>query len=72
MATIRCRWTQTDQETALAEGWAIFNSVEIQKDDDSPRFRTDGAAIAFAFRQALSGSTLHARAIILHFSMLTW
>lgn len=60
-------WTDADERAANREGWLISNSsegwMEVQKVDDCPLFATDAEAIAFVYRRAVEGSSLHARAL---------
>lgn len=48
---------------AEREGWAIFNGVMIQRDDETELFPSDGAAMAHVLRMAWNGSALHQEAL---------
>ena len=49
----------------FAEGWALFNDGDIQKDDEAGIFLTDADAIDHIKRLADAGSAPHKRALII-------
>lgn len=51
---------------AEAEGWAIFDLREIQKDDEAGVFIDDEEAVSFVRGLAANGSELHKTALALH------
>lgn len=61
-------WTADDSRIADAQGWNLFNfdeagRGEIQRDDETAHFETDGEAIAFVSRQARKGNAVAVRAL---------
>lgn len=59
-------WTMRENNRALREGWAIFESNEglrLERDDEDPKFGGDGAAWRHVRKHARKGSTLHRRAL---------
>lgn len=64
-------WSNRDHARAQAEGWDIFYVYgdelrEIEADNDSPRFKSDEAAMEHVYKRALAGSRLHIRALVIH------
>lgn len=59
-------WTPAHQALAEAEGWAIFNGDEIQRDDEIDAFESDEAAETHVRTLAGLGSRLHQLAISIH------
>lgn len=56
-------WMTDDNAAALAEGWAIFNGNEIQRDDEVGTFDTDADALNHVKARAAEGSALHRKAL---------
>lgn len=50
---------------AIREGWGLFNGNEIQRDDESAKFRSDAEALAYVKRRAAKGSAYHRSALAL-------
>jgi hypothetical protein len=48
---------------ASHEGWGLFNGNQIQRDDESGRFRSDAAARAYVAKRARMGSAYHKDAL---------
>ena len=67
-------WTSADRETALAEGWDLFQScergLEIQRDDEAAIFEDDEAAIAHVRTRAEAGCKTARKALASHHSDL--
>jgi hypothetical protein len=62
-------WTVGDANKADAEGWSLFDAggrFEIERDDETEIFDSDEAAVAHVERRAAEGSTLHAKALLIH------
>jgi hypothetical protein len=62
------KWTKKDSKAAVAEGWEIFDIdstgvLEIERDDESGKFKNDNAARAFVAKKAAKGSPLHLKAL---------
>lgn len=58
-------WTQDDQQEALAEGWAIFDTgdrLEIERDDEAALFPNDDAASEYVTEHAHENA-LHNKAL---------
>lgn len=60
-------WTPKDQETALAEGWGVFENsdhgLRIERNDSAARFDCDAAAVAYVAYAAAQGYRLAKRAV---------
>jgi len=57
-------------DLARSEGWGLYanevDRLEIQRDDEARKFRTDENAVAFVQRRADAGSLLHQTALTIH------
>jgi len=63
-------WTTQDHARAQAEGWDIFDAGahghEIERDEITPRFEDDNAAIDYVVHREKHGSQMHRRALAIH------
>lgn len=67
----RLAWSETLNRRSFNEGWGLFVQDQVpprmllEKLDQDPRFKTDGAAVSFVTRKALKGSKRHLLALYL-------